>query len=448
MVTPFKIFIVEDDKIFARMLEYHLSLNPDYQVEVFYTGKGMLKQLHKNPDMISLDYSLPDISGMEVVKKIQKMDPRLPIIIVSGQQDIKTAIQLFKMGVYDYITKDDDTKERLWNITLKIKEKKELENRIDDLEAEVDRKYTFNNLIKGSSDKIQHIFRLMDKASRSDINVSLLGETGTGKELVSKSIHYNSKRKKHSFVPVNVSAIPDELIESEFFGHEKGAFTGASATRTGKFEEAHGGTIFLDEISDMNLNMQAKLLRILQEGEFNRIGSNKTISVDVRLISATNHDLEEEVRKGNFREDLYYRIQGLPITLPPLRERGEDIIILARHFIREFCQKNEIEEKKLTREAIQKLQSYTYPGNVRELKAVIDLAAVMSETNEISADDINFSNKSPVDEILTEERTLEEYQKLIIRHFLDKYDNQVRLVAKKLGVGKTTIYRLMKEGKV
>lgn len=448
MATPFKIFVVEDDKVFARMLEYHLSLNPDYHVEVFYTGKEMLKELHQNPDMISLDYSLPDITGMEVVKKIQKTDPRLPIIIVSGQQDIKTAIQLFKMGVYDYITKDDDTKERLWNITLKIKEKKELENRIDDLEAEVDRKYTFNNLIKGSSDKIQHIFRLMDKASRSDINVSLLGETGTGKELVSKSIHYNSKRKKHSFVPVNVSAIPDELIESEFFGHEKGAFTGASATRTGKFEEAHGGTIFLDEISDMNLNMQAKLLRVLQEGEFNRIGSNKTLSVDVRLICATNKDLEEEVRKGNFREDLYYRIQGLPITLPPLRERGEDIIILARHFIREFCRKNEIEEKKLTRGAIQKLQGYTYPGNVRELKAVIDLAAVMSETNEITADDINFSNKSPVDEILTEERTLEEYQKMIIRHFLDKYDNQVRLVAKKLDVGKTTIYRMMKEGKV
>ncbi|MCF8332694.1 MAG: sigma-54 dependent transcriptional regulator [Bacteroidales bacterium] len=448
MATPFKIFIVEDDKVFARMLEYHLSLNPDYHVEVFYTGKEMLKHLHENPDMISLDYSLPYMSGMEVVKKIQKQNPRLPIIIVSGQQDINTAIRLFKMGVYDYITKDDDTKERLWNITLKIKEKKTLENRIDDLEAEVDRKYAFNNLIKGSSGKIQHIFRLMDKATRSDINVSLLGETGTGKELVSKSIHYNSKRKKQSFVPVNVSAIPDELIESEFFGHEKGAFTGASATRTGKFEEANGGTLFLDEIADMNLNMQAKLLRALQEGEFNRIGSNKTISVDVRLISATNKDLEEEVRKGNFREDLYYRIQGLPIILPPLRERGEDIIILARHFIREFCQKNEMQEKKLTREAIQKLQGYSYPGNVRELKAIMDLAAVMSETNEITAADINFSNKSPVDEILNEERTMEEYQRMIIKHFLNKYDNKVRVVAKKLDVGKTTIYRLMKEGKV
>ena len=448
MASPFKIFIVEDDKVFARMLEYHLTLNPDYQVEVFHNGKDFLNNLYKNPDMVSLDYSLPYMSGMEIVNKIKKSHPRLPIVIVSGQEDINTAIELFKKGVYDYITKDDDTKERLWNITLKIKEKKDLENRIDDLEAEVDRKYAFSQLIKGSSDKIQQIFRLINKATQTDINVSIVGETGTGKELVAKSIHYNSNRKKHSFVPVNVSAIPGELIESEFFGHEKGAFTGANSTRTGKFEEANNGTLFLDEIGDMDLNMQAKLLRVLQEGEFNRIGSNKTISVSVRLISATNKNLEEEVRKGNFREDLYYRIQGLPITLPPLRERGEDIIMLARHFIKEFCDKNDMEHKKLSREAIQRLQSYSFPGNVRELKAVIDLAVVMSDTDEITEEDINFSNKSPIEDLITEDRTLEEYQQLIIRHFLEKYDNKVRLVAKKLDIGKTTIYRLMKEGKV
>lgn len=448
MATPFKIFIVEDDKVFARMLEYHMSLNPDYQVEVFYNGKDFLNNLHKNPDMVSLDYTLPYMSGMEVVNKIQKFNPRIPIVIVSGQQDINTAIELFKKGVYDYITKDDDAKERLWNITLKIKERKELENRIDDLEAEVDRKFQFGNLLKGNSEKMQHIFRLMDKATRTNINVSITGETGTGKELVAKAIHYNSVRSKNSFVPVNVSAIPQELIESEFFGHEKGAFTGANAIRIGKFEEANNGTLFLDEIADMDLNMQAKLLRVLQEGEFNRIGSNKTISVNVRLISATNGDLEEEVRKGNFREDLYYRIQGLPISLPPLRERGEDMIILSRHFIREFCQKNDMEEKKLTREAIQKLQGYSFPGNVRELKAVIDLALVMSETNEITAEDISFSNKTPIDDLISEEKTLEEYQQLIIKHFLEKYNHKVRQVAKKLNVGKTTIYRLMNEGKV
>jgi len=425
MATPFKIFIVEDDKVFARMLEYHLSLNPDYQVEIFHNGKDFLNNLYKNPDMVSLDYSLPNMSGMDIVNKIKKSHPRLPIVIVSGQEDINTAIELFKKGVYDYITKDDDTKERLWNITLKIKEKKELENRIDDLEAEVDRKYSFSQMIKGSSDKIQQIFRLINKASQTDINVSIFGETGTGKELVAKSIHYNSNRKKHSFVPVNVSAIPGELIESEFFGHEKGAFTGASATRMGKFEEANNGTLFLDEIGDMDLNMQAKLLRVLQEGEFNRIGSNKIISVNVRLISATHKNLEQEVRKGNFREDLYYRIQGLPITLPPLRERSEDVIILARHFIKEFCDKNNIEQKKLTREAIQKLQSYPFPGNVRELKAVIDLSVVMSDTNEITAEDINFSSQSPIGDLITEDRTLEEYQQLIIKRFLEKYDNKV-----------------------
>ena len=446
--TPFKIFIVEDDKVFARMLEYHMSLNPDYQVEVFHNGNDFLDNLYKNPDMVSLDYSLPHMSGMDILKKIQKYNPQLPIVIVSGQQDINTAIQLFKQGVYDYITKDDNTKERLWNITLKIREKQALERRIDNLEAEVDRKFEFGNLIKGNSEKIQQTFRLMNKAARTNITVSISGETGTGKELVAKSIHYNSERKKKEFVPVNVSAIPSELIESEFFGHEKGAFTGATATRIGKFEEANGGTLFLDEIADMDLNMQAKLLRALQEGKFNRIGSNKTISVNVRLISATNKDLKEEVDKGNFREDLYYRIQGLPITLPPLRQRGEDIIILARHFIREFCEKNNMDEKKITREAIQKLQGYSFPGNVRELKAIMDLAAVMSEQEEITAEDINFTNKSPVEDLLSEEHTLEEYQQMIIRHFLEKYDNKVRLVAKKLGIGKTTIYRLMKEGKI
>lgn len=448
MAKPFRIFIVEDDKIFAKMLSYHLSLNPEIQTEVFYSGKAFLDNLYKKPDMVSLDYNLPELSGMEILDKIKAFDSDLPVVIVSGQQDINTAITLFKKGVYDYIVKDEDTKERLWNLTNKIKEKEDLKKRIDDLEAEVDRKYEFSNLIKGTSEQLQQIFRLMQKAIKANISVTIHGETGTGKELVAKSIHYNSSRKRHQFVPVNVSAVPSELIESEFFGHEKGAFTGASATRTGKFEEANKGTLFLDEIGDMNPAMQAKLLRVLQEGQFTRIGGNKTITVDVRLISATHKDLEEEVAKGNFREDLFYRLQGLPIKLPPLRERKEDIIVLSKHFLEDFCRKNNFSRMYFSREAIQKLQSYNYPGNVRELKAITDLAAVMTNTEEITADDIIFSNKSPLDNLLKEEHTMEGYQNLILKHFLDKYDNKVRLVAQKLDLGKTTIYRMMKEGKL
>ncbi|MGM0565313.1 MAG: sigma-54-dependent transcriptional regulator [Bacteroidota bacterium] len=448
MAKPFKIFIVEDDKIFAKMLSYHLSLNPDIQTEIYYSGKDFLDNLYKGPDMVSLDYNLPGLSGMEILDKIKKFDPDLPVVIVSGQQDINTAVSLFKKGVYDYIVKDDDTKERLWNITNKVKEKDDLQQRIDSLEAEVDRKYEFGNLIKGNSPQIEEIFRLMQKAVKANISVTIHGETGTGKELVAKSIHFKSNRKRKQFVPVNVSAIPSELIESEFFGHEKGAFTGAHATRTGKFEEANNGTLFLDEIGDMDHAMQAKLLRVLQEGQFSRIGSNKTISVDVRIISATHKDLEEEVAKGNFREDLFYRLQGLPVRIPPLRERKEDIPVLAKHFLEDFCRKNDLKGLQFSHGAIQKLQSYHYPGNVRELKAITDLAAVMTNNKVISEEDIVFSNKSTLDHLLKEERTMDEYQQMIIKHFLEKYNNKVRLVAQKLGLGKTTIYRMMKEGKL
>lgn len=446
--APFKIFVIEDDKIFAKMLSHHLSLNPDFQIEVFYTGKEFLNNLYKKPDMISLDYNLPGMSGSEIVEKVKASDPDLPIVIVSGQQDISTAINLFKKGVYDYIVKDEDSKERLWNIATKVKEKHDLEERIDDLEAEVDRKYEFGNLIKGTSPELQLIFRLMQKAIKANISVTVHGETGTGKELVAKSIHYNSPRKKHKFVPVNVSAIPSELVESEFFGHEKGAFTGAVTARIGKFEEADKGTLFLDEIGDMDPAMQAKLLRVLQEGQFNRIGSNKTISVDVRVISATHKNLEEEVQKEHFREDLFYRLQGLPIKIPPLRERKEDIVILAKHFIKEFCSKNNLGPLKLSPKAVKKLQEYNYPGNVRELKAITDLAAVMASSDQITEEDIMFSGKSALDSLLKEEHTMEEYQQLIIKHFLEKYDNKVRLVAQKLGLGKTTIYRMLKDGKL
>ena len=289
---------------------------------------------------------------------------------------------------------------------------------------------------------------MIEKASKTTITVSISGETGTGKDLVAKAIHYNSPRSKFPFVAVNVSAIPKDLIESEMFGHEKGAFTGANARRIGKFEEAHRGTLFLDEIGDMDLNMQAKLLRALQEEEVTRIGSNQIVKLDTRLIVATHKNLAEEVKKGNFREDLYYRILGLPIILPPLRERGNDVLILSKYFLDEFCRKNNLRKLKLSKDAQEKLKKYHFPGNIRELKALIELAAVMTDNDEIIGDDITFGSTGSMDNFLLEETSLEEYNRRIIRFFLTKYDNKVRLVAKKLDIGKTTIYRLINDNKL
>lgn len=434
--------------VFAKIIAHHLSLNPDYEVEIFANGKQCLNNLYKNPAVITLDYNMPGLSGLEVLNKIREFNPELPVVIVSGQKDISTAVELLKQGAYDYVLKDDDTKERLWNIIRNIKEHHQLKQKVSALEQEITKKYSFGNMIKGNSLAIERVFQLIEKAARTNINVSITGETGTGKELVAKSIHFHSARAKQAFVAVNVSAIPRELIEAEMFGHEKGAFTGAYNRRIGKFEEASKGTIFLDEIGDMDTNMQSKLLRVLQEEEVTRIGGNSVIKLDVRVIVATHKNLLEEVKSGRFREDLYYRLLGLPIEIPPLRDRSSDIYILARHFVDEFCTKNKMKKLTIAPDAFEKLKKYPYPGNVRELKAIMELAAVMTDGDTITEKDITFSSASVSGDFLQEETTLEEYNRRIIKYFLDKYNNKVRVVADKLGVGKTTIYRMMQENKI
>ena len=289
----------------------------------------------------------------------------------------------------------------------------------------------------------------MEKACKTNINVSVTGETGTGKELVAKAIHYNSNRSKKKFVAVNVSAIPSELLESELFGHEKGAFTGADARRIGKFEEANKGTIFLDEIGEMDIALQAKLLRVIQERELVRVGDNKPIKLDIRIICATHKNLLEEVQKGTFREDLYYRLIGLPIELPPLRNRKEDILILTKHFISEFSKQNGLGKVEVNQTAQDKLLAYNYPGNIRELKALVELACAICEDGIITENEINFSATSSnnMQHMLNQELTLREYTNQIIKLHLKQYNNNVMKVAKKLDVGKSTIYRMLKEEK-
>jgi len=441
----FKIFIAEDNIWYSEILRYHLELNPEYEVKTFDSGKKLIRALHEKPDVITLDYSLPDTNGKELLSYLKKESPNSQVIIISGQEDISTAVQLLKDGAYDYLVKDDDTNDRVWQTILNIRENSKLKKEIDQLKAEVQKKYDFSKTIKGNSTSIKKVFGLIEKAITNNITVSITGETGTGKEVIAKAIHYNSDRKKEPFVAINVTAIPSELIESELFGHERGAFTGAQTRRIGKFEEAGKGTIFLDEIGEMDASMQSKLLRVLQEREVVRIGGNEVVKLQCRVIVATHRDLLEEVRKGNFRQDLFYRLLGLPIEMPPLRARKVDVLILAKHFISEFAQENGIPTKKISEKANQKLLGYCYPGNIRELKAMIELATVLAEGPEIEPADINFPSSAHLTDLTLEEKSLKEYNDVIIKHFLNKYNNNVVEAAKALDIGKSTIYRLLKE---
>ena len=440
-----KIFVVEDDPVYQKMLRYIVELNPDHVIQTFSTGSECLDHLNENPTVITLDYSLPDMSGEEVLKAIKTYNKNINVIIVSSQDSINTAVELLKHGAYDYITKDADTKNRLLNSINNAKKSTSLIREINQLREEIGQKYDFAKSIIGESSAMQRVFKLMSKAINTNITVSITGETGTGKEVVAKAIHYNSERKKKPFVAVNIAAIPETLIESELFGHEKGAFTGALARRKGKFEEAHTGTLFLDEIGEMDINLQAKLLRALQEREVTRIGGNEVVKFDCRILVATHRNLPEEVKKGNFREDLYYRLLGVPIELPPLRDRDKDILLIAQHFLQEFSSDNNMGRIRISAEAQKKLLNYTFPGNVRELKSVIELSAVMCDENVIEPSDITLNTIQKEGQFLWEEMTLRQYTFKIIRHYLEKYDNNVLKVADKLDIGKSSIYRYLKE---
>jgi len=444
---PFKIFVVEDSEWYNRLLVHTLSLNPDFEIKSFFTGKDLLNSLFEAPDIITLDYRLPDFTGLDLLKRIREENNDVQVILISEQEDINTVVSLLKMGAYDYISKSDDIKDRLTNTVRNIRSGIGLKREISSLRKEVQKKYSFRETILGESPAIKTVYDLIDKALSTNITVIISGETGTGKELVAKAIHYNSRRKDKSFVTVNVAAIPSELIESELFGHEKGSFTGAAYRRIGRFEEADGGTLFLDEIGEMELNLQAKLLRVLQEKEIVRIGSNKPIKTDCRIVVATNKNLKDEVKKGNFREDLYYRLLGLPIELPPLRERVNDILILARHFIGKFCEENNIPVKKLSVQSHKKLINYPFPGNVRELKSVIELAVTLSETEMIEPADIVIDRGDPLSDVANDNLTLREYQVKIIKATLKKNNDDIKLAADKLDIGISTIYRILKEEK-
>jgi DNA-binding NtrC family response regulator len=444
---PFKIFVVEDSEWYNKLLVYTLSLNPDYEIKSFFNGNDFLNSLHESPDIVTLDYRLPDMTGLELLNKIRQENNEAQVILISEQSDINMVVTLLKMGAVDYITKSDDIKERLLNTVKNIRDGIGMKREISTLRREIQKKYNFNKSIIGESPAIKVIYERIEKALATNITVVISGETGTGKELVAKAIHYNSSSKDKAFVAVNVAAIPSELIESELFGHEKGSFTGASIRRIGKFEEATGGSLFLDEIGEMELNLQVKLLRVLQEKEIVRIGSNTPVKTDCRILIATNKNLKEEVKKGKFREDLYYRLLGLPIELPPLRDRGNDILILAHHFIENFCSENNLRPKKLSEKAQMKLLSYLFPGNIRELKSVIELAVTLSDEGEIEPVDIILDSGEPASYSSEDQLTLREYELKIIKATLKKNNMDIKIAAGKLDIGVSTIYRILKDEK-
>ena len=443
-----KIFCVEDDTLFRRMLNHRLSMNPEFSVFTFENGATLLERLDEEPDVVTLDLNLPDIHGIELMEKIRKKTPSTQVIVLSGENDIKTASELFKLGAYDYIVKDENAMERIWNVVHKATSHAQLDKEVKLLREEVKERYSFSTEAKGTSEEMQEVFELVQKTLRSNINVTIYGETGTGKELIAKTIHYNSAQKNKPFVAINVAAIPDELIESELFGYEKGAFTGANVARVGQFEYVNGGTLFLDEIAEMSMAMQAKLLRVLQEMEIVRLGSNKRTSVNFRLITATHKSLLDAVEKGTFREDLYYRIVGIAIELPPLRNRGKDVLLLANYFIEQFAKDNKMRPKKLALSAIKAISNYQFPGNIRELKAMMETAMAISDGEMIVEDDLPLRQDISRGLDYSDGKTLEEYTTQIIQNALivNKY-NVVR-TADKLSIGKSTIYRLIQEGKI
>ena len=384
-----KSVLIVDDEVGTRE-SLRMILKNDYEVFLAKNAEEAFLQFKEHsPDVILLDIILPDLDGLKVLEKIKQKEPEAIVIMITATRTVKTAVEAMKLGAYDYITKPFDTDE-LCLVISRALSTQALEKEVKYLREEVDKSFGFENII-GRSKVMEDIFKIVKQISDSKSTVLIMGESGTGKELISRAIHYSSNRKNFPFVTINCAAIPETLIESELFGHEKGAFTNAIERKLGRFEVAHQGTLFLDEIGELSLSTQAKILRFLEEREFTRVGGSKTIKVDVRLITATNKDLTQLLKKGSFREDLYYRVNVVPILIPPLRERKEDIPLLLDYFIRKFNQENNKNVKGVSKEASELVMNYEWPGNVRELENLIERVIALTSNEYIQANELPFS---------------------------------------------------------
>ncbi len=383
-----KVLVVDDELGTRESLK--MILKKDYEVLLAKDAEeAFIKIKEHSPDVVLLDILLPDLDGLKVLEKIKQSDPEIVVIMITATKTVKTAVEAMKLGAHDYITKPFDLDELRLIVSRSISTKA-LKEENKRLWEEIDKSYSFGNII-GKSKGMREIYKMIRQIANSKSTVLIMGESGTGKELISRAIHYNSNRKNFPFITINCAAIPETLIESELFGHEKGAFTDAIRTKKGLFEEADGGTLFLDEIGELSLTTQAKILRFLEEKEFNRVGGSKMIKVDVRLITATNKDLTQLIKRGEFREDLYYRINVVPILIPPLRERREDIPLLVDHFIKKFNEENNKNVKGVQPEALELMMNYEWPGNVRELENLMERVIALTSNEYIQPKELPFS---------------------------------------------------------
>ncbi|NND72422.1 MAG: sigma-54-dependent Fis family transcriptional regulator [Rhodothermales bacterium] len=466
-------FIVDDDPDYAELVRYQLRKSGKHRIDHYETGEKAIAALEEQPDLIFLDVVMPGQGGLETLRKIKESRPEIPVVMISAQSVVNVALEAIKLGAFDYVTKGHDDIVKLRTIAGNVGETIRLKRHVQSLQDQLPSPRTFQGMV-GHSAEMARVFTLIKKTLRGDLTVAIMGESGTGKELVAQAIHYNSSRRHQPYVLVNCAAIPSELIESEFFGHEKGSFTGAHARKIGKFEQADTGTIFLDEIGELDLSLQAKLLRVLQNQELQRVGGADTIRIDVRVICATNRDIDKMLDEGLFREDLYYRLFQFPVELPPLRKRGNDVESLAEHFRKRFLEAHpDIENKKLSRSASIALESYSWPGNVRELKSTIERALLISDTPEIIVEDLmlparhnkkrttstgpapeaagtsdtdnqlvhNLSAAIDPDSIIS----LEDVKKLAIEQAYKACNGNINKTAEKLGVTRSTVYRLMRK---
>ena len=384
--------LIVDDEVGVRE-SLKMILKNDYEVFLAKNAEETFHQIKENsPDVVLLDIILPDLDGLRVLERIKQKEPETIVIMITATKTIKTAVEAMKLGAYDYVTKPFDVDELRLLISRALSTQS-LRKEVKYLREEIDRNHDFEKII-GNSQPMKDIFKVIGQIANSKSTVLIMGESGTGKELISRAIHYNSNRKDFPFVAINSAAIPETLIESELFGHEKGAFTNAIERKMGRFEIAHQGTLFLDEIGELSLATQAKILRFLEEREFNRVGGAKTIKVDVRLITATNRDLKQMIKTGGFREDLYYRINVVPIVIPPLRERKEDIPPLLNHFFKKLNQEHHKNVKGLAKEAVELLADYEWPGNVRELENLIERVIALTSNEYIQTDELPLSFKN------------------------------------------------------
>jgi DNA-binding NtrC family response regulator len=384
------IFVVEDNLMFAELIKQKLETDDKNEVILFSNGEDFLNNLFKNPDIVILDYNLPGFNGVDLLKKVRNYSDSIQTIFLSGQETVEVVVEAYSNGVGRYIIKNDNAMTELEQAVNDLSKNANLRKEVDVLREQIIDRNKYNRII-GESAAILKVLRLIQKVEKTNMLALITGESGTGKELVASAIHYNSNRRNKPFVAVNVAAIPEDLIESELFGHERGAFTGADSRRLGKFEEAHEGTIFLDEIGEMDINLQTKLLRVLQESKITRLGSNKEIPLNVRVIAATNKNLAQRVKENKMREDLYYRLQGFLIHLPPLRERENDLLLITRHLLRDFCEQNQIPQKTFSSDAFKAMMKHPWSGNIRELKAFIERAVLISDGDVIEEDDLIFS---------------------------------------------------------